>query len=354
MRDVNYGWLIRYGHSNGASFFFICVYIHIARGLYYGSYSKPRTGLWTVGVIIYFLMMGTAFLGYLHSLTCYNFLSHLFFPAEPYPVVLSYLLFRNLNSRRQVSFLSNLQKVYKNLDGIPSQLHIKNENRNKAAIYCIFNCITGESFIGSACTNRINSQFRNHCINGNGNPRVRNAINIYGLENFNFIILEYYSGLVLKANLSKSHLNLLALEHKWIHFYSPEYNSPTSSSPPTFFPFKPSQSPIRFKLYSVESEDIGNHSETPINLFSLRAYKNTTLGRTSLERYLIEQNLRKKLAKNASKPVILYLKDNITIHSKYSSIRNMAKAFSCCHKTINKSLINNTIFKQIGYIKSDK
>jgi ubiquinol-cytochrome c reductase cytochrome b subunit len=64
MRDVNYGWLVRYAHSNGASFFFICVYIHIARGLYYGSYTKPRTGLWTVGVIIYFIMMGTAFLGY--------------------------------------------------------------------------------------------------------------------------------------------------------------------------------------------------------------------------------------------------------------------------------------------------
>jgi len=64
MRDVNYGWLVRYGHSNGASFFFICVYIHIARGLYYGSYTKPRTGLWSVGVIIYFIMMGTAFLGY--------------------------------------------------------------------------------------------------------------------------------------------------------------------------------------------------------------------------------------------------------------------------------------------------
>jgi hypothetical protein len=58
MRDVNYGWLVRYGHSNGASFFFICVYIHIARGLYYGSYTKPRTGLWSVGVIIYFIMMG--------------------------------------------------------------------------------------------------------------------------------------------------------------------------------------------------------------------------------------------------------------------------------------------------------
>jgi len=58
MRDVNYGWLVRYGHSNGAAFFFICVYIHIARGLYYGSYTSPRSGLWSVGVIIYFIMMG--------------------------------------------------------------------------------------------------------------------------------------------------------------------------------------------------------------------------------------------------------------------------------------------------------
>jgi quinol-cytochrome oxidoreductase complex cytochrome b subunit len=58
-RDVNYGWLLRYAHSNGASFFFICVYIHIGRGLYYGSYNKPRMGLWYVGVIIYFIMMGT-------------------------------------------------------------------------------------------------------------------------------------------------------------------------------------------------------------------------------------------------------------------------------------------------------
>jgi ubiquinol-cytochrome c reductase cytochrome b subunit len=64
MRDVNYGWLVRYSHSNGASFFFICVYIHIARGLYYGSYTKPRVGLWTVGVIIYLLMTAIGFLGY--------------------------------------------------------------------------------------------------------------------------------------------------------------------------------------------------------------------------------------------------------------------------------------------------
>jgi quinol-cytochrome oxidoreductase complex cytochrome b subunit len=64
MRDVNYGWLIRYVHANGASFFFIVVYIHIFRGLYYGSYKAPRELLWILGVVILLLMMATAFMGY--------------------------------------------------------------------------------------------------------------------------------------------------------------------------------------------------------------------------------------------------------------------------------------------------
>ncbi len=64
MRDVNNGWLIRYTHANGASFFFIVVYIHIFRGLYYGSYITPRENLWCSGVIIFILMMATAFMGY--------------------------------------------------------------------------------------------------------------------------------------------------------------------------------------------------------------------------------------------------------------------------------------------------
>ena len=64
MRDVNYGWLIRYIHANGASMFFIVVYIHIFRGLYYGSYKAPRELLWMIGVVILLLMMATAFMGY--------------------------------------------------------------------------------------------------------------------------------------------------------------------------------------------------------------------------------------------------------------------------------------------------
>lgn len=64
MRDVNNGWLIRYLHANTASAFFFIVYLHIGRGLYYGSYKAPRTLVWTIGTIILILMMATGFLGY--------------------------------------------------------------------------------------------------------------------------------------------------------------------------------------------------------------------------------------------------------------------------------------------------
>src|ERR1041385_8073864 len=64
MRDVNQGWFLRYLHANGASFFFIVTYLHIFRGLYYGSYKAPREMVWMLGLVIFLLMMATAFMGY--------------------------------------------------------------------------------------------------------------------------------------------------------------------------------------------------------------------------------------------------------------------------------------------------
>ena len=64
MRDVNAGWMLRYAHANGASMFFVVVYIHIFRGLYFGSYKAPRELIWMLGLVIYLLMMATAFMGY--------------------------------------------------------------------------------------------------------------------------------------------------------------------------------------------------------------------------------------------------------------------------------------------------
>jgi ubiquinol-cytochrome c reductase cytochrome b subunit len=64
MRDVNYGWLVRYLHSNGASMFFLATYIHMLRGLYYGSYKAPREIIWLLGCVLFFLLIATAFMGY--------------------------------------------------------------------------------------------------------------------------------------------------------------------------------------------------------------------------------------------------------------------------------------------------
>jgi len=64
VRDVNNGWLLRYLHANGASTFFMLVYLHIGRGLFYGSYRQPRGLLWIIGVFIFIAMMATAFIGY--------------------------------------------------------------------------------------------------------------------------------------------------------------------------------------------------------------------------------------------------------------------------------------------------
>ena len=64
MRDVNWGWFLRYSHAVGASMFFVAVYIHLFRGMYYGSYKAPREILWILGVLILFLMIATAFMGY--------------------------------------------------------------------------------------------------------------------------------------------------------------------------------------------------------------------------------------------------------------------------------------------------
>jgi group I intron endonuclease len=76
MRDVNSGWFLRYTHANVASFFFLFLYFHTARGLYYSSYKTPRVLLWSIGVIILILTMAIAFLGYLHGPKWFNVTSH--------------------------------------------------------------------------------------------------------------------------------------------------------------------------------------------------------------------------------------------------------------------------------------
>jgi ubiquinol-cytochrome c reductase cytochrome b subunit len=115
MRDVNAGWILRYTHANVASFFFIFVYAHIARGLYYSSYKSPRILLWTIGVIILILMMAIAFLGYVLP---YGQMSLWGFLNKPqmynlYLICLSLLLITPiyLNNQLKVSRLKGIYRI---------------------------------------------------------------------------------------------------------------------------------------------------------------------------------------------------------------------------------------------------
>ena len=95
MRDVSYGWLIRYLHANGAAFFFIFIYIHMAKGLYYGSYKAPRIMLWSIGVIIFLLLIITGFLGYIYSIIRSSFIKKIIIQLN---MVIFFKQFRNFQN----------------------------------------------------------------------------------------------------------------------------------------------------------------------------------------------------------------------------------------------------------------
>jgi group I intron endonuclease len=251
-------------------------------------------------------------------------------------------------------------KLYKNLHLVDTQLQIKEDNRNKSAIYCIFNIVNGKKYIGSASTNRINTRFRNHCIHGTGSNLLKKAIDKYGLHNFYFIILEYYPGLVLKENLKKAHLGLLKLENHYLSFLSPEYNLLTDATSSTGFKHSDFTKLNMKEKYSDERKAfIGLLNKNKKLSHSVKA----AMSHSAKKRYQLNPDFgalgagrsrgQKKLALIASKPVILYYIDGETIHSKYSSVRNLAKSFNCCHKTINKCIENRKLFKDLGYIKYD-
>lgn len=240
-------------------------------------------------------------------------------------------------------------KIYKNLHLLDVQLLIKSENKHKCCIYMIYNNINNKFYIGSAITNRINMRFRNHCIHGTGSKVINNSIKKYGLQNFFFIILEYFPGFVKKENLDKNHIKLLERETYYIEKYNPEYNILKLAH--SSLGYKHTEdTKIKMRLnYSLERKE---HCK------NLNYNKKWTEERKLLfSKMAILRNknneLRERLSKLLGNSIILYNKDN-TINSEYNSIRQMSLAFKCCRKTINKAIKNKTVFKDIGVIKYKK
>lgn len=316
---VNYGWLIRYCHANGAGFFFIFVYLHMARGIYYGSYRKPRIALWTIGVIIFLLMIITAFMGKLNNS-----------PKSKYQK-------NNLNNKRLYStntkspnlksqdltnptdviynILGNTKLVFywENLHKHEIKEDIFNTVKNKSGIYIIINKITHNFYIGSANPNRLYTKFSNHLIHLSGNKQIKKSIQEYGLNNFIFGILEFIN---IQSNPQLQAKILYKIEISYISLLAPTYN------------------------ISIEaSKSLG--------------LKSTEESRIKLQPYLIKerQELLKKLQKNKllfkniinnSEKLQLFNLNNIKI-CEFNNI-NKAANYLCCSIKIIKRTINK------GYI----
>ena len=190
MRDVNNGWLIRYTHANVASFFFIFVYAHIGRGLYYSSYKSPRVLVWSIGVIILILMMAIGFLG-LNGLkwVCFyhNDVINIQYPFSGISVPI-------VCSNRFINFIAkqNIKPViiFEDLTNSESKKLAYRKLKPISGIYLIVNLVNSKYYIGSAVTGIIYMLMHKHLYSMIGNKIVGKAVEKYSLKFFAFLVLE--------------------------------------------------------------------------------------------------------------------------------------------------------------------
>jgi group I intron endonuclease len=371
MRDVNAGWILRYTHANVASFFFIFVYAHIARGLYYSSYKSPRILVWSIGVIILILMMAIAFLGYVNSPkwingnifyaifliighyniqilirkikarnsiknTKYNKLNNKLTYSLNSFNIRSYSTNASSNkgnelfcSKRLISIITELRLspvyIFENLELENIRKQILNETKGLSGIYMIVNKITKDYYIGSAATNRFYGRFSNHLIYFRGSKIVKLAVKKYGLSNFAFIILDLYPNIVTKENNKE----LLNLEDRYLKLLLPNYNILTEAG--SSFGYKHTEvnrQKIKDGFNDIWREMIGNLNwGKKFSLETIDKMRQKALNKPPMS----------DKTKNNTRSVILY-NLNGTVYGEYSTILDAAKSINCDEKTIRRAL----------------
>lgn len=384
MRDVNSGWFLRYTHANVASFFFLFLYFHTARGLYYSSYKAPRVLLWSIGVIILILTMATAFLGYNHSPKWFNvtIFSLLDFGTLPKAVASlgalhdnnfisfsSCLLLYSCSSisKKEVSkrnFCNNcttvphprgegsgkssmylntserLNTIIKELDLNPvfvfenlnlekTKQEISKSTIGLSGVYMIINKISKDYYIGSASTNRFNARFTNHLIYFRGSKVVKLAVKKYKLENFAFIVLELHPHIITKENNKE----LLDLEDKYLKLFLPNYNILTEAGSSFGYKHTEVDRQKMKDIYTNARRDMRGRLNRgrkllPETIDKIRA--------SALKKGPMSEGEKKKCIAN-TRPVVLY-NLNGTVYGKYTSILEAANAINCNAKTIRRSL----------------
>ena len=337
MRDVNSGWMIRYIHANTASLFFAIIYLHIARGMWYGSYGTPRTLPWSIGVIILILLIVTAFLGYKHSQT-WESLGILFYRKNN----LSTNSNPNSGKSDKISqFLAsknlNPYAIYYNLINPLTKSKIRNDLKGLSGVYLILNLKTLDYYIGSASTDRLSIRFSSHLINFTGSKIVKAAVKKYGLESFAFIILEVKEEVTTREN----NKDLLNLEDFYLKSLLPNYNILTEAG--SSFGYKHTEID-RIKMSANYSEERRLRVKN-LNLNkSLSPEAKAKLSQKALLRGAVplsEEGLAKiKLA--SSHPILVLNKNDGTVYGKYASVLEAANSLNCHRRTIQRALASKT------------
>ena len=349
MRDVNAGYLLRYTHANVASFFFMFVYAHIAKGLFYNSYRTPRVLLWNIGVIIFILMMATAFLGYKHSPKWSKFLlikrklTCKYTSNKKHPKNLQNTNINNLVIQKFVKD-NNLNPVYcyNNLHLIETRKQLLSDTKGFGGIYLILNNTNLKIYIGSASTDKIYTRFIKHLIYLKGNKMVANAVNKYKLFNFSFLLLELIHEKTNKENKAK----LLERENFYLKSMAPSYNILREAG--SSLGYKHSEiNKLKMKSnYRLERRIIiGNLNKGKIiSLETKEKMRSKALIRDRSKFILSEQSIL-NMKKN-SKPVkVINLYH--TIFGIYNSITDASKAIGCSVKTIYRALLEHPNVKII-------
>lgn len=321
MRDVNYGWLIRYLHANTASFFFIFVYLHIGRGLYYGSYKSPRVLLWSIGVIILVLMMAIAFLGYIHSLTCdityfFNITTAMAVVIVPsnklkeiltkYEIIPEYILETTKDDNNKIKF------------------SIKSLLNSFAGVYICINKVNGKIYVGSASQGRMYRRFRGHIYLAKGGSTIVNsAINKYGINNFAFVVVKI---IPTNNNTIMFKEALLSLEQYYINLLLPDYNIAKIAGSVLGHKWsEESRNTIRINLNR-------DHIERLRKINTGKVISNETkniLRKKALERapFSIETRIKMSINNRKSVPFTAYDTEINSIYKEFNSIADAALYF---------------------------
>lgn len=350
MRDVHYGWLIRYLHANVASFFFIFVYLHIGRGLYYGSYRSPRVLLWSIGVIILVLMMATAFLGKLLAQNDDMFLHTLSIDTisicSVTPILYSERLKAYLSKRSEITPIFTWEGLH-----LPNIKEIVYPTlKQVAGIYLIVNLVTGQSYIGSAVLGRMHILFHKHLFGGTGNKPLWNAVQKYGLENFAFLVIDEIPDFTSNMNQQ-----LLDLETAYIAAYG-DYNIAREAGNTLGVTHTEAQREAMRANYSQARRDaIGALNRGK----KLRPETVELMRAAALSRQPMSDESRAKVSANSAKALLLELSmvDGSALPDGTTSIvlrtvPVVAEYCNCNEKTVRRALKGNGIIKGKWLVKS--